>query len=55
MNINSKKIVLLLMILLIVEQVVAQPPPPPPGLDISGGVVYLVIAGIIFGIKKLKE
>lgn len=57
MNINSKKILLLLIVLLVVEQIFAQVPPPPPGneLPINGAVYYLLVAGILYGIKKLKK
>lgn len=58
MKIYSKNIFLLLFVLLYVNQIIAQgppPPPPPPGLDVSGGAIYLVIAGILFGINKLKK
>tara|TARA_R110002073_G_scaffold40547_6_gene115424 strand:- start:83865 stop:84056 length:192 start_codon:yes stop_codon:yes gene_type:complete len=30
-------------------------PPPPPGLPIDGGVALLLIAGVGYGIKKLRE
>ena len=28
------------------------PPPPPPGLPIDGGILFLLVSGIIYGIKK---
>jgi hypothetical protein len=31
------------------------PPPPPPGLPIDGGVMYLLLGGLIFGIKKIND
>lgn len=31
------------------------PPPPPPGLPIDGGILFLFISGILFGVKKLKK
>lgn len=31
------------------------PPPPPPGLPIDGGVLFLFISGLIYGIKKIRE
>ncbi len=31
------------------------PPPPPPGLPIDGGIIWLFLAGIIFGIKKIRK
>ncbi|WP_341221608.1 PID-CTERM protein-sorting domain-containing protein [Polaribacter atrinae] len=30
-------------------------PPPPPGLPIDGGLLFLVISGIIYGVKKVKN
>ena len=30
-------------------------PPPPPGLPIDGGLLFLVISGIIYGVKKIKN
>ncbi|MDN3619658.1 hypothetical protein QWY81_09355 [Polaribacter undariae] len=38
-------------------QNVPQPagPPPPPGLAIDGGLVFLIVSGIIYGIKKVKD
>jgi len=30
-------------------------PPPPPGLPIDGGVLFLAISGIAFGVFKLKR
>jgi hypothetical protein len=30
------------------------PPPPPPGLPINGGLIFLLISGLLYGIKKLK-
>tara|TARA_B110000208_G_scaffold132743_1_gene160761 strand:+ start:171 stop:293 length:123 start_codon:yes stop_codon:yes gene_type:complete len=31
------------------------PPPPPPGLPIEVGLLFLLIAGIVYGVKKLKN
>jgi hypothetical protein len=31
------------------------PPPPPPGLPIDGGISFLVITGILYGVFKLRE
>ena len=33
----------------------AAPVPPPPGLPIDGGLAFLVISGIIYGIKKTRD
>lgn len=30
-------------------------PPPPVGLPIDGGSVYLFIAGVAYGVYKLKK
>ncbi|WP_457617330.1 PID-CTERM protein-sorting domain-containing protein [Lutibacter sp.] len=30
-------------------------PPPPPGLPIDGGLVYLLLSGIAFGVFKIKH
>jgi len=29
-------------------------PPPPPGLAIDGGLLFLVVSGIVYGVKKIK-
>jgi len=31
------------------------PPPPPPGLPIDGGITFLIIAGVAYGIKKIRD
>jgi len=31
------------------------PPPPPPGLPIDGGVLFLLIAGLYYGVKKVRD
>lgn len=31
------------------------PPPPPPGLPIDGGILFLLIAGIFYGVKKTRD
>ncbi|QTD38754.1 hypothetical protein JL193_05665 [Polaribacter batillariae] len=31
------------------------PPPPPPGLPVDGGLLFLLISGIIYGVKKVRE
>jgi hypothetical protein len=56
---NKKYITLVLLLLSI--QLYSQavpppiPPPPPPGLPIDSGVMYLLLGGLLFGIKKIKE
>lgn len=29
------------------------PPPPPPGLPIDGGVIFLLLSGLVYGVKKV--
>jgi hypothetical protein len=31
------------------------PVPPPPGLAIDGGLIFLIVSGIIYGVKKVKD
>ncbi|MBL4642883.1 MAG: hypothetical protein JKY44_04745 [Flavobacteriaceae bacterium] len=31
------------------------PPPPPPGLPIDGGVLFLLLAGLVYGVKKIRS
>jgi hypothetical protein len=31
------------------------PPPPPPGLPLDGGLLFLFIAGVAYGVKKIKD
>jgi len=56
---NVKRIYCLLPILLLFlvsTDVFPQgPPPPPPGLPIDGGVLFLLISGIVYAVKKIKE
>ena len=57
----EKKVILLLVCIAFTLTVNAQtvpppvPPPPPPGLSIDGGIIFLLISGIFYGVKKLKE
>jgi hypothetical protein len=30
-------------------------PPPPPGLPIDAGVIFLLLSGLIYGVKKIKN
>ncbi len=53
-----KKLASLLLLLLFPLTMIAQgppPPPPPPGLPIDGGLLFLLIAGMAYGVKKLKN
>ena len=31
------------------------PPPPPNSLPIDGGLIFLLLTAVLFGIKKLKN
>lgn len=31
------------------------PPPPPPGLPIDGGMILLLLSGLFYGVKKVRE
>ena len=54
-----KKLASLLLLLLFPLIMIAQgpppPPPPPPGLPIDSGLLFLFIAGIAYGVKKVKN
>ena len=54
-----KKLASLLLLLLFPLIMIAQgpppPPPPPPGLPIDSGLLFLLIAGIAYGVKKVKN
>jgi len=44
---------LLLFPLILIAQ--GPPPPTPPGLPIDGGLLFLLIAGVAYGVKKIKD
>jgi hypothetical protein len=47
---------LLLFPLVMIAQNTGLPgPPPPPGLPIDGGLLFLLIAGVAYGVKKIKD
>ena len=50
-------IIMLAFTYVVSAQNVPQPagPPPPPGLAIDGGLIFLIVSGIIYGIKKVKD
>ena len=48
-------ILLLLFPLITMAQVPPPPVPPPPGLPIDSGIVYLLLLGVAFGIRKVKD
>jgi hypothetical protein len=54
-----RKIVTLVLLLLFPLITMAQgpppPPPPPPGLPIDSGIVYLLLLGVAYGIRKVKN
>ena len=56
---NKKSILTILLMVLCITIVSAQapppPPPPPPGLPIDGGILFLFIASLVYGVKKLKD
>jgi hypothetical protein len=31
------------------------PPPPPPGLPIDSNLVFLLVVGLLYGIKKVRN
>ncbi len=56
-----RKIVAVILLLLFPLITMAQgppppvPPPPPPGLPVDSGIVYLLLLGVAFGIRKVKD
>ena len=57
----TKKIPLIIAFLFIPFLGIAQavpppvPPPPPPGLPIDGGVLFLFVAGLAYGVKAIRK
>ncbi len=54
----KKTSLLILMVCLSISvfgQAPPPPPPPPPGLPIDGGIFFLLLAGLFYGAKKLKD
>ncbi|MFK5880050.1 MAG: hypothetical protein QM478_11230 [Flavobacteriaceae bacterium] len=51
---SSKKL-FLLVIFMTFTNVLFAVPPPPPGFPIDGGLGYLVISGLIYGVLKLRN
>ncbi|QOD59506.1 hypothetical protein H9I45_09005 [Polaribacter haliotis] len=31
------------------------PPPPPPGLPVDGGLLFLFVSGLIYGVNKVRQ
>ncbi|MEQ9440069.1 MAG: hypothetical protein RIG62_13525 [Cyclobacteriaceae bacterium] len=53
---NFKFIALLPALLVFISQTAfAQGPPPPPDIPIDGGLAWLLAAGGVFGIKKIRD
>jgi len=57
---SKKKIFFILVTILNVSITFGQfipppPPPPPPGLPIDGGLLFLAVIGVIYGVKKLRK
>ena len=53
-----RKIVAIVLLLLFPLITMAQgppPPPPPPGFPIDSGIVYLLLLGVAYGIRKVKN
>ena len=56
-----RKIILTLIILFIIfpmfiQNAIGQPPPPPPqDIPIDGGLLFLLIAGLIYGGRKFYK
>lgn len=48
-------LLLLLFPLIMIAQGTVPGPPPPPGLPIDSGLLFLFIAGIAYGVKKVKN
>ena len=57
----KKKYLLVIIMLFVVCSISAQivpppvPPPPPPGLPIDAGLGALLVAGLFYGYKRIKE
>lgn len=54
----SLLLLLLFPLIMIAQGTVPGPPPPvppPPGLPIDSGLLFLFIAGIAYGVKKVKN
>jgi len=55
------KLIVLFTVLLFAQSVLGQivpppiPPPPPPGLPVDGGIIFLLISGLIYGIRTLRK
>jgi len=54
---NKKLLFSGIFLLLAIYGIAQGPPPPPPnyGLPIDGGLVFLSVVAVIFGIRKLRR
>lgn len=55
MNFSRSTIVVFIFLVLNAELLFASPPPPPPpppGLPIDGGLSFLVLSGVIYGVYE---
>ena len=59
LKVKNKTTYILLAILIVSTHSYSQavpppiPPPPPPGLPIDGGVIFLLLGGLFYGVKKI--
>lgn len=58
-KLKNKKKILTFVVVILAMQVYGQavpppiPPPPPPGLPIDGGAIFLLLSGVVYGVKKI--
>jgi len=52
---NYFKVILFLAFFVVATNMYAPPPPPPPITPIGNGIIYLIIAAVGFGVKKLWD
>jgi len=55
MKLSPKKLFLLVVFMTFTNVLFASPPPPPPGLPVDGGIGYLIVSGILYGVFKLRN
>lgn len=54
MNKSLKRLFLTLILIACVSTAHAQPPPP-VGLPIDGGIIFLIISGLVYGVLKIRK